>query len=237
MKLKFITSISKEYWDETAKHCISTWDLPGEVIVYIDQKEGDIGWVEEVPFRTVLLNVPKLKEDYGRNKVFKFWGKANAQMITVYDFLNRRNDAMDDPEVTEIPHERVIWLDADIEQTAPVTEEMFTFDFEEPLGMMNSSDGHDCWETGIVIFNQQYFKLRVVMNLYKEVWKDPDIMNSLWKPYDAQVLGYVANERGYYNLCERKCKNVNAVENSIYSSVFKHWINKENKEQLRNENG
>jgi hypothetical protein len=236
MNLKFITSISKEYWEETAKHCIPTWNLPGEVIVYIEQREGEIGWVQEVPFKKLLLDVPKLKEDYGRNKVYKFWGKANAQMHAVYDFVDRRNNALEN-NATNIPCERIIWLDADIEQIGLATTEMFDFNFNEPLGMMNSGDSHDCWETGIVIFNQEYFKLRVVMNKYKEVWKDPDIMNSLWKPYDAQVLGYVANDKGYYNLCKRTCKNINAVENSIYSSTFKHWINKENKEQLRNENG
>jgi len=234
MDLHFITSVSKEYWYETAQYCIPTWDLPGKVTIYIDQKEGDVDWFTELPFNKRLLHVPDLKEDYANNKVFKFWGKTSAQLHAVYDFLDRRNSQLKSNPETMLS-ERVVWLDADIEQVAPVTEDMFTFDFKEPLGMMYSGQEPDCWETGIVIFNQQYFKLRVVMNRYQEAWNDLEVMNSLWKPYDAQVLGHVAKDKGYYNLCKQECKNIDSVENSIYGTVFKHWINKTNKEILRNE--
>jgi len=223
MNLHFITSISKEYWYETAQYCISTWDLPGKVTIYIDQKEGDVEWFNELPFEKRLLHVPVLEDlndDLNaNNKVYKFWGKASAQLHAVY---NKQDN------------ERIIWLDADMEQIGKISKDMFTMSFKEPLGMLYSNHHPDCWETGLVIFNQEYKKLKVVMNKYRDAWNS-DTLSSFWKPYDAQVLGYVAEDRGYYNLCTAPCKNLDAVKNSIYGTVFKHWINKENKAQLKNE--
>jgi hypothetical protein len=219
MTLHFITSISKEYWHSIAKHCISTWDLPGKVTIYIDQESGDLDWISEIPYHKELLHVPELlvTDSGDRTKVRKFWGKSCAQIDCV-------------KEIGE--EERVIWIDADVEQTAPVDEHMFNFRFVEPFAILNSGDHFDCWETGIVIFNQDYKKIRVAMSKYSEAWNDSTILSSLWKPYDAQVLGYVAEKRGFYNLCDQSCDNVNALENSRYGKSFKHWINKTNKQNL-----
>lgn len=220
MNLHFITSISPEYWHRTAKYCIPTWDLPGKVTVYIDQQEGDLNWLADVPYNKRLIDVPALEisgEDSERAKVRKFWGKSYCQIETV---INRSED------------ERVIWLDADIEQVGQVKEDLFDFKFKEELAIMNSQDGADCWESGIVIFNQEARKLKVAINRYIDVWNNEEMLNSLWKPYDAQVLGYVASDRGYFNLCEVPCKNIDALKNTRYRDSFKHWINKTNKQML-----
>jgi hypothetical protein len=187
--------------------------------VYLEQSEGPIKWVESIPYNVELLSVPVLEtsEDCERRKVLKFWGKSTAQIHAV---LHREEN------------ERIIWLDADIEQLAPVNGDLFNFNFIEPIAVMNSHDGDDCWESGIVIFNQQNGKLNQFIKKYLNAWTDQKILNNLWKPYDAQVLGYVALHRGYYNLCSRQCQNVEAMSNSIYANFFKHWINKENKEKL-----
>ena len=63
MNLHFITSISKEYWESTAKKCINTWKLPGKLTVFIDQPFGDLTWLDEVPGPKYLLYVPPLKVD------------------------------------------------------------------------------------------------------------------------------------------------------------------------------
>lgn len=221
MKLHFITSISQEYWETTAKKCIKTWNLPGQVTIYIDQQFGDLNWLDEVPFNKRLLHVPPLEVDNFTNtaKVRKFWGKACAQIVAV------RNREMD---------ERIIWLDGDIEQISHVPEEVFSFDFTEPFSTMNSHDGDDCWESGVVIFNQQNGKLNQAMKHYERSWNNQEVLASLWKPYDAQVLGYTATEKGYLNLCETQTKNEFALAQTRYRHCLKHWINKENKRILQN---
>lgn len=223
MNLHFITSISQDYWDSTARTCIKTWNLPGKVTIFIDQSHGDLDWLDDVPFHKRLLSVPTLKVDEFTNvtKVRKFWGKTCSQIIAV---RNRDED------------ERIIWLDADVEQLSEVNEELFNFSFEEPVAALNSQHPNDSWETGLIIFNQQNYKLNQFMKIYERTWNDEDILTSLWKPYDAPVFGFVAEQRGFYNLCTAACKNLNALENSNFSNYFKHHINKKNKESLKNEN-
>lgn len=224
MKIKFITSVSKEYWFNTGQYCVPKWNLPGDIIIYIDQKEGDVEWFNELPFEKRLLHVPSLEiEDntIDKNKVNKFWGKASAQLHAVYN--------IDD-------YDRVVWIDADVQQKAEVPIDFFEFEFKEPLAILNTKHTPDAWETGLVIFNNKHSKLKVVMNKYKAAFNDDEILSSLWKPYDAEVLGYVAKQRGYYNLCNNPCINVDAFENSILDPYFKHWINKTNKQILQDEN-
>lgn len=222
MNLHFITSISKEYWYGTAQYCVTTWKLPGKVTVYIDQTDGDLDWLKDVPFHKELLHVPALKVSVDdRAKVRKFWGKSCAQLHAV------RNREID---------ERIIWLDSDVEQIGDADETLFNQPFEDQLAVMNSLDHEDCWETGLVIFNQQNEKLNQAMKKYHNAWNDEDILSSLWRPYDAQVLGHVALERGFLNLCKQPCKNVDALANTIYNTTFKHWINKDNKQILADKN-
>lgn len=222
MKLHFITSISKDYWYSTAQYCINTWNLPGKVTIYIDQMDGDLDWIKDVPFHKELLHVPPLKFTVDdRAKVRKFWGKSCAQLHAV------RNRDID---------ERIIWLDSDVEQVGEAPESLFNNTFEDQLAVMNSQDHEDCWETGLVIFNQQNDKLNQAMKKYSNAWNDEDILSSLWRPYDAQVLGHVALERGFLNLCNEPCKNIDALKNTIYNNTFKHWINKDNKQILADKN-
>ena len=224
MNLHFITSISKNYWNETAKYCINTWGgLPGEVTVYIDQKDGDLDWIKEVPFHKELLYVPTLESKSAeRAKVRKFWGKSTAQITAL---RNRGKD------------ERIIWLDADVEKiSSDVPEHIFSFGFTEPIAMMNSGDQEDCWESGIVIFNQKAEKIDLTVRKYEKAWLDEDTLMSLWRPYDAQVLGHVALERGFLNLCQNSCSNADALKNSPFAPYFKHWINKDNKKILAEKN-
>ena len=219
MKLHFITSISKTYWNDTARFCIPTWKLPGKLTIYIDQNGGDLDWVVEIPFHKELLSVPELNnKELERSKVRKFWGKSWAQIDAI------RNRSVD---------ERVIWIDSDVEQIADVDETDFNFNFTEPFAMMNSGDHEDCWETGLVIFNQQYGKLNVVTRLYEKVWRDEEQLMGLFRPYDAHVLGHVAEERTFLNLCNQPCKNIDALANSRFGHLFKHWINKDNKKLLQ----
>jgi hypothetical protein len=224
MNLHFITSISKNYWNETGKYCISTWTgLPGKITVYVDQKDGDLDWLKEIPFHKELLFVPPLEVSAGeRAKVRKFWGKSMAQITAL---RNRGKD------------ERIIWIDADVEKTASsVPEHLFAFEFTEPLAMMNSQDQEDCWESGIVVFNQKAEKFDLTVRKYEKAWLDEDTLLSLWRPYDAQVLGHIATERGFLNLCQRECPNAEALQNSPYAPYFKHWINKDNKKKLAEKN-
>jgi hypothetical protein len=221
MNLHFITSITKEYWDLTAKYCIPTWKLPGRVTVYVEQTEGDMKWTNEIPFDVELITVPRLKWEAGnrRRKVLKFWGKSHTQIRAVQ---------------TRGIDERVVWLDADVEQTFEdvVPADFFISEFKEAVGLLNSGDHEDCWESGFVIFNQQCGKLGRFIKQYHDAWNNEEVMESLWRPYDAQVIGYVA-EKGFYNLCDVPCSNADAVKNSRFNNYFVHWINKENKEQLR----
>ncbi len=220
MNLHFITSISKDYWYSTAKRCINTWKLPGTVTVYIDQQYGDLNWVSEIPFNRRLLSVPKLKVDdfVDTAKVRKFWGKSCAQIVAV---RNRESN------------ERIIWLDSDIEQlSVNIEKEAFNFKFDDQVAVMNSGDGDDCWESGLVIFNEANDKLGQFMKKYEQAWNNEEILSSLWKPYDAQVLGFVAEDRGYYNLCTSRCLNKEALNHTRFANKFKHWINKTNKQIL-----
>jgi hypothetical protein len=221
MNLHFITSISKEYWYSTAKHCINTWNLPGKVTIFIDQKHGDLDWLSEVPYHKQLLSVPELTVDNFTNtaKVRKFWGKTCSQIVSV---RNREEN------------ERIIWVDSDVEQLQSISPELFNFSFEAPIGIMRSGTIDDCWETGLVIFNQENGKLNQFMKKYEKNWNDEETLSSLWKPYDALVLGYTAEDRGYYNLCTSPCANVEALEHTRYAGYLKHWINKDNKQQLQN---
>jgi hypothetical protein len=220
MNLHFITSVSREYWDLTAKYCIPTWNLPGRVTVYVEQTEGDIKWVKDIPFNTEILTVPTLPLDpkFVTKKFLKFWGKAWAQ---IYSIRHRGNN------------ERIVWLDADIEQIKPATERMFAFKLKTAVAMMNSGDAQDCWESGIVVFNEDQNKLGKFAHIYHKRWEDQDFLETLWRPYDAQVLGNVAESSGYTNLCKEPCPNALAVKATIYADTFHHWINKENKELLR----
>lgn len=220
MDLHFITSVSKNYWFETGQYCIKTWTgLPGKITVYVDQKDGDLDWIKEIPFHKELLFVPSLEtKSAERAKVRKFWGKSMAQITAL---RNRGKD------------ERIVWIDADVELTlSPIHEQVFTFNFTEPIAMLNSGDHEDCWESGIVIFNQTAEKFDLTIRKYEKAWLDEDTLLSLWRPYDAQVLGYVATERGYLNLCQQQCSNADALKNSHLGTFFKHWINKDNKKLL-----
>jgi hypothetical protein len=98
---------------------------------------------------------------------------------------------------------------------------------------MNSGDNEDCWETGLVLFNQQYSKLNIAVRMYEKVWRDEEQLMGLFRPYDAHVLGHVAEERTFFNLCNQPCKNIDALSNSRYGQYFKHWINKDNKKILQ----
>jgi len=220
MKLHFITSISQEYWYNTAQYCIPTWNLPGKVTIFVEQREGNLNWLKELPFEYELLYAPDLDLDdlLDKSKISKFWGKSCAQIKAV---RNRDDD------------ERIIWIDADVEQIAPVTEDHFNFSFKETVAMMNSGNPQDTWETGIVIFNQEYHKLSLTIKKYEQAWHDEDVLYSLWKPYDACVLGYIAEEKGYRNLCTSSGDNADALKNSYYGPYFKHWINKTNKALLK----
>lgn len=219
MKLHFVTSISKNYWNSTAKYCIPTWNLPGDVTVFVDQSGGDLDWVAEVPFHKELLHVPVLTtRSAERSKVRKFWGKASAQIEAI------RNRGVD---------ERIIWIDADVEQTGVITADMFDFEFSEPLAMMYSGDNEDCWETGVVIFNQRFGKINIVIRQYERIWNDEDELMALFRPYDAQVLGNVAESRTYLNLCNSPCKNIDALKNTRFNGLLTHWINKDNKKKLQ----
>jgi hypothetical protein len=219
MNLHFITSISKEYWYSTAKHCISTWNLPGKVTVFIDQQYGDLDWINEIPFHKRLLSVPHLKVDEFTNtaKVRKFWGKTCSQIVAV---RNREEN------------ERVIWIDSDVEQLQEIPASLFDFSFEGPVGLMKSGESGDCWETGLVIFNEDNGKLNQFMKKYENHWNDEEVLSSLWKPYDALVLGYTAEIRGFFNLCNYPCANIDALEYTRYAGYLKHWINKDNKQVL-----
>lgn len=233
MKLQFITSITQGYWNGIGKHCIDTWNLPGEIVIYIDQQEGEVEWFNEIAHTKKLIHVPPLKTfsessddddetSKTKTKTRKFWGKACAQIHAV---RNREPDT------------RVIWLDADVEQIKPFSNtSLFDWSFQNPVALMKSNDWSlDCWETGLVIFNEKFEKMEVFLKRYENFWKDREAINSLHKPYDAMVLGAVATEykAKFYNLCNAKSENVNALQHTIFRHHFKHWINKTNKEALK----
>jgi hypothetical protein len=226
MNLKFITSVSQNYWNGVGKHCISTWNLPGEVVVYVDQQEGFVDWFDEIPFKKKLLHVPSLEvsEDYEmKTKVRKFWGKSCAQ----FDAVRTRGD-----------NTRVIWLDADMEQLTKgqLDKKLFNFTFRDAVAMMRSNTHtQDKYESGLVIFNQQHEKLNLFIKQYEGLWQDKDELSSLYRPYDAMVLGAVAEKRGFYNLCQNITENKNALLHTNFRKYFKHWINKENKSKLQKE--
>jgi hypothetical protein len=220
MNLHFITSLNREYWELVGQYCIPTWNLPGRVTIYVEQTEGDIKWVKNIPFDVEILIVPQLINTVhkDRKKVLKFWGKSYAQIHAV------KNRGID---------ERVVWIDADVEQLKNIDANNFTMELKEPFAIMNSGDHEDCWESGLVIFNQQCDKLGRAIKRYEASWLDEETLDSLWRPYDAQVLGYVAGSTGFHNLCLNSCSNADAFNNSRYAEYFKHWINKENKALLR----
>ena len=221
MNLHFITSISNEYWDLTAKYCIPTWNLPGRVTVYVEQTSGDMKWTNEIPFNAELITVPRLKWEAGneRRKILKFWGKSYTQIHAVQ---------------TRGIDERVVWIDADIEQILDdtVPTDIFESGFKEAVALLNSGDHEDCWESGVVIFNQKCDKLGRFIKRYHDTWNDADTMESLWRPYDAQVIGHAA-DKSFHNLCDAECVNADAMKNSRLGYYFTHWINKENKDRLR----
>ena len=222
MNLQFITSISANYWESVGKYCIKTWDLPGEIIIYIDQKEGNLDWLDQVPHKKRLLYVPSLtvsEHINNRTKVKKFWGKSCAQIHAI------RNRPLDT---------RIIWLDADVEQVSSVKPEIFEFYFDQAVAMMKSNDySEDCYESGLVIFNESYKKLSLFATHYEKFWKTEEKLLSLFRPYDAMVLGELAQEKGFLNLVHTPCDNKDALENTRFSEYFKHWINKDNKKVLR----
>lgn len=220
MNLHFVTSLSEPYWQKTAKKCLATWNLPGKVTVYIDQQEGEVEWFKELPFHKRLLKVPDLPKQIDfldRNKIRKFWGKSCAQIHAV---------------LTAEDNERIVWLDSDITQHQKIDKDLFDWKFDEEFAIMNSGDSVDCWESGIVIFNNDCEKIKVTMNRYRDAWNNEEFMKTLWKPYDAQVLGSIGVQRSFKNLCLQNCKNVEALNHTIYKDYFTHWINKENKSKL-----
>jgi hypothetical protein len=133
-------------------------------------------------------------------------------------------------------NERIIWIDSDVEQLQKIPASLFDFSFSEPVGVMHSGGTDDCWETGLVIFNQENGKLNQFMKKYENHWNDEEVLSSLWKPYDALVLGYTAEDRGFFNLCDVPCANIDALEHTRYSKYLKHWINKNNKQLLVTKN-
>ena len=222
MNLHFITSISSAYWNNIAKQCISTWDLPGRVTVYIDQTHGDLDWIKQIPYHCELLHVPPLESTQHANnaKIRKFWGKSSAQIHAV----EHGNT-----------NERIVWMDADIEQLQTVPSELFDFEFNEPVAVLHSGQPNDEWESGLVIFNQAHGKLSQFMKHYSNNWNNDEVLATLYKPYDAPVLGYTAVQRGFVNLCHDKGGiNKLALENSRYRGYLNHLIGKANKYDVSN---
>ena len=222
MNLHFITSISSAYWNNIAKQCISTWDLPGRVTVYIDQTHGDLDWIKQIPYHCELLHVPPLESTQHANnaKIRKFWGKSSAQIHAV----EHGNT-----------NERIVWMDADIEQLQPVPSELFDFEFNEPVAVLHSGQPNDEWESGLVIFNQAHGKLSQFMKHYSNNWNNDEVLATLYKPYDAPVLGYTAVQRGFVNLChDTGGINKLALENSRYRGYLNHLIGKANKYDVSN---
>jgi hypothetical protein len=216
MNLHFVTSVSESYWRRIGRNCIRTWNLPGRVTVYIDQQHGNVDWVKRVPYHCELLHVPELTTiDHSANaKIRKFWGKSVAQMHAI----QHRNN------------ERIIWLDADIKQLQPMTQNMFDFDFAEPVALMNSGQLNDEWESGLVIFNQAHGKLDQFVKHYWNNWNNDEVLKSLYRPYDAHVIGYTAQHRGWINLCHTQCGiNKLALEHTAYQGYLTHLIGKDNK--------
>jgi len=223
MNIQFITSITKGYWNQTAQYCIPTWNLPGEVVIYIDQKEGELDWISEVPYSKKLLYVPSLDVHDAiddRTKVRKFWGKSSAQLHAVF---NRSTDT------------RIVWIDADMEQTEKeLPEDLFTWDFEEVVALSKSNDvSEDCWESGFVVFNHNHEKINLCMRHYEKLWNDPAELLNMFRPYDAHVLGALAKKKSYYNLVHTPCENRDAIKNGRFGEFFTHHINKKNKEILK----
>ena len=222
MNLHFITSISSAYWNNIAKQCISTWDLPGRVTVYIDQTHGDLDWIKQIPYHCELLHVPPLESTQHANnaKIRKFWGKSSAQIHAV----EHGNT-----------NERIVWMDADIEQLQTVPSELFDFEFNEPVAVLHSGQPNDEWESGLVIFNQAHGKLSQFMKHYSNNWNNNEVLATLYKPYDAPVLGYTAVQRGFVNLChDTGGINKLALENSRYRGYLNHLIGKANKYDVSN---
>lgn len=237
-QITWVTSLSKNYWDKTAKYTMPTWDrLPGNLVVVWDDKSPpcDIGqnfhfWKDVSP-----SNDPWITENMGSAKSDRFWKKSRTQVWAARKFPGL-----------------VIWIDADITVNRPlsanVAKKMFDpgqFVWSTIDAGNNRPNDQDYIDTGLVAFNTDSNNFEEFLREYSLMWYNGKIFD-LPQPYDHYAVTELAKTWPVHSLCDHWSSwsddyngpaNHVALKYSKLSKYFTHHLGLKNKERLNKKQG
>lgn len=235
--ITWVTSLSRNYYDEVAQHTISTWNnLPGDVVIVWDDKPVDIGIGKVYQFWRDVASPedPWIKEGMGGAKADRFWKKSRVQI-----WATRRFKGL------------VVWLDADIMVNHAMSRSK-AIELLHP-GNVNMWTTLDCGsdhpqiydhiDTGVVAFNTRHRDFATFIKEYSLMWYNGQIYQCR-QPYDHYavtmlsqkwpVTSLVPNWKNWSNI-QYDFPNRFNMENSSLAKYMTHYLGIENKEQLSKE--
>lgn len=235
--ITWVTSLSREYYEHCARFTMPTWKrLPGDIVFVWDDKPVDLGFGKVHNFWKDVASPedPWLKEGMGGAKADRFWKKSRTQVWAARKFKGL-----------------VIWIDADMAVTNPLTKAKAAELFHPGKNVWSSLDAGkdypvpgDCpIDTGLVSFNTRHEDFDKFIKDYSLTWYNGDIFR-IPQPYDHHAANLVRDKWELTTLCphythwnsvpnefvSRFC-----VENSYVKGFFKHYLGIENKEILASE--
>ena len=235
--ITWVTSLSREYYEHCAKYTMPTWArLPGEVAIIWDDKPVDIGVGKIYNFYKDVVppEDPWLREGMGGAKADRFWKKSRAQVWAARKFKGL-----------------VIWIDADIAVTQPISKAKVAELFHPGKNVWASLDGGADWpdqgdcpiDTGLVAFNTRHHEFDAFIKEYSLLWYNGDIFR-LPQAYDHHAANFLRKTWEMTSLCPHYTQwnpipneyiSRFAVENSYVKHYFKHYLGIENKDKLLSE--
>lgn len=213
----FVTGFSKKYYDAIAIHTLGSWEL----------LEGNKLWVvDNFPKFTTSQIVEIINGDniyprdkfYGSNdgKVKKFWKKGRS-------FLHALKNSNT---------KYVTWIDSDVQ-----IKKKFNFDDfipnEDEIASVLVNENEFQIESGFVIVNTEHKDFELFCNLYESAWYD-GTLQTLYKPWDGDVLMYVLKKMPYRDLRNNNIKKPQGFDHSILEEYMHHYSGKRQKKFVRN---
>jgi hypothetical protein len=229
--ITWVTSLSKDYWNQVAELTIPSWkNLPGNIVFVWDDKPADVGFGTNVNFfkEVASSNDPWISESMGSYKADRFWKKSRVQVWAARKFSGL-----------------VIWIDADI-----MVEKLLSK--QQAINMLHPNDcvagTLDCGgeydvDTGIVAFNTRHENFDNFIREYSLMWYNGKL-NKLPQPYDHYAMSKIRNTYSVKTYVppsdtwpEIQYENVNryAMENSFLKEYFTHHLGLDKKNDLSNQ--
>lgn len=234
--ITWVTSLSREYYNYAANLTLPSWNkLPGDVVFVWDDKPVDMGFGKIYSYwkDVVTPEDPWIKEGMGGTKADRFWKKSRVQVWAARKFKGL-----------------VVWIDADIMVDQELSRAKAIEILHPGSNIWASLDGGHDWplkddcpvDTGIVAFDTKNPDFNNFIRDYSMTWYNGDIFQ-LPQPYDHHAANHVRKKWPMKSYCPHynNWKTIPqayisrfAMENSILSNYFTHYLGIDRKDLLNN---